>query len=346
MQWHTNFFDVERIPYAIVAILITVIIGMITGPIGGNAHPFLWQIYDKLFGSIGDRLDKKHRPPADLIFRGFMLTALALLASVILVKGLQLIILNPSYGSIAQTLVLTVCISTGALWYALIKLYFAMEKNGVVKGAYYAIARSSRANLNASDDYGITRMAMNLSVQVFDKGLIAPVIWYLIAGMSGAIIYVVLAALAWRFGKNGTSKGFGNAALALEKLMGFIPSILSGLLITLACLFTPTAKLHKGLIAWIGHKNRATYAQGSFPLSALAWGLNLSLGGPSQDLNGYAVKTPWVGPEGATAKNDHKNLRRAIYINVLAHILLIAILLGMYLWSGVLQGTELSLFNF
>ena len=35
-------------------------------------------------------------------------------------------------------------------------------------------------------------------------------------------------------------------------------------------------------------------------------------------------------------RNDHKHLRRAIYVNVIAHILFIGVLLGMYIWSGIL----------
>lgn len=167
--------------------------------------------------------------------------------------------------------------------------------------------------------------------------MVAPVLWFVIAGYMGACIYAALAALSWRFGKDGASKGFGATALALEKLMGFFPSILSGILITMAGLFTPTAKLHKGVMAWFGHKNRAAYEQGGFALSALAWSLNVSLGGPAKDLKGDGIKNAWVGPEGATAKNDYKHLRRAIYVNVIAHILFIATLLSLYVWSGILN---------
>jgi adenosylcobinamide-phosphate synthase len=118
--------------------------------------------------------------------------------------------------------------------------------------------------------------------------------------------------------------------------MGFIPSIYAALLLTLAVSFTPTAQLHKGIAAWLGHKNRSPYEQGGFPLSALAWSLNVSLGGASQDISGSAIKGEWVGPDGATAQVGHKHLRRGIYINVIAHILFIASLLGAYMWGAMI----------
>jgi len=336
LQWHTNFFDPDRIPTALAAMLLCVVVGMVTGPLLGNANAFMWIVIDRIFGRVGDKLDKPSRPAADLIFRGFLITMLVLVLSALLGKAFSPIIANIPLKGFMPVILLSLTMSAGSVWYALLKLYFAMENDGSTKGAFLAIARSTRTNLNASDDFGISRMGMNFAARSFDKNMVAPVIWFLIAGYIGICIYAGLAALAWRFGKDGATKGFGATALALEKLLGFFPSILSGILLTLASLFTPTAKMHKGITAWFGHKNRAAYEQGGFALSALAWSLNVSLGGPAQDLKGDAIKNTWVGPEGATAKNDHKHLRRAIYINVMAHILFVATLLGMYVWSGIL----------
>lgn len=75
----------------------------------------------------------------------------------------------------------------------------------------------------------------------------------------------MLAALGWRFGKDGFSKGFGAVPLALEKLMGYVPSLFAATLMTLATIITPTAAIHKGVAAWFGHKNRAPYEQGGYP---------------------------------------------------------------------------------
>lgn len=336
-QWHANFFDPERIPVAIVAILVCAVIGMITGPLAGNANAFLWQFIDRLIGRIGDKIDKPSRPKADLLFRGFLASMFILFLMAFIGKGFEVLSAENPMGGATQIVLLCLCLSAGATWFVLLQLYFVMDGNKSTKGTYRGVASSTRTDLNASDDFGIVRMGMNFSARSFDKNLVAPVIWFLIAGFTGVCLYTGLAALVWRFGKDGTSKGFGATALALEKLLGFFPAILSGILITLAGLFTPTAKLHKGITAWLGHKNRASYEQGGFAVSALAWSLNVSLGGPAKDLKGDAIKNTWVGPESATAQNDHKHLRRAIYINVIAHILFIMTLLGMYVWSGILN---------
>jgi adenosylcobinamide-phosphate synthase len=336
LQWHSYIMDIDRIPTLLAAILLSCIVGVITGPLLGNANPFLWNAFGKIFGGFGDRLNRGSRPQGDLILRGFLITIVAL--ALALVLGRYLEILTPMFDvySLGKITILSLTLTSGTIWFALLRLYFAMEQKQVGQGAYFAIAHTTRRNLTAGDDFGINRAALSLSARSFDKGLIAPALWYIIGGLPAAIIYAALAALAWRFAKDGFNTGFAAIPSALERLMGFIPSIYAALLLTLAVSFTPTAQLHKGIAAWLGHKNRSPYEQGGFPLSALAWSLNVSLGGASQDISGSAIKGEWVGPDGATAQVGHKHLRRGIYINVIAHILFIASLLGAYMWGAMI----------
>lgn len=340
IYWHAQLFDADRIPVILMAFLLCAVIGMITGPLAGNAHPFFWRAIDLIFGRLGTRMDRTHRPKADLMARGFFLTVLVIVPAAFLGAYCEEFSrLIPLHGA-TSVIILSLLFTVGSVWFALLKLYFAMEHNKVGEGAFYAIARTTRINLAAGDDYGVTRAAVALSARALDKGLIAPALWYLIGGFPAAFTYAALAALSWRFGKSGlgkyAGKGFAAIPLALERLLGMIPSIFTGLLLTLAAGLTPTARLHKGLAAWFGHKSRSPYEQGGAPVSALAWALNVSLGGAVQDLSGSALKGEWVGPKGATARLNHKHLRRALYINVMAHILFIAALLGAYMWSGIL----------
>lgn len=334
MQLHEQIFNPERIPYAIAAILISMVVGVITGPLAGNANPFFWQVIDKIFGRFGDRLNKTQRPRADLLFRGFMITALTLVLTLGLGKALELAIFKYPLYTLSEALVLSLLIASGSVWFALLRLYFAIEQKTVGEGAYFAIARSARVNLSAGDDLSITRCAMGFAVRSYDKGMVGPVVWYLIGGLPFALIYSALAALGWRFGKDGFTKGFGSVALAIEKLMGFAPSLFAAFMIIATSMFSPSAKIGKGLASLTSMKNRASYEQGGLPLTVLAWALNLSLGGAFQDISGSAIKGTWVGPEGATAKNDHKHLRRALIINVVAQFLFIVVLACAYLWSS------------
>lgn len=334
-ELHALVFDADRIPYALMAIILSLIVGMVTGPRSGNANPMIWIWVDSLFGWLGERLDKKQRSKADLSFRGFMIMAVAIVLFAGLGEICTYLSARYAFYGLTQTVLLTLGLSVGSVYFVLLRLYFALsQKKEMVKGAFYGVARTSRINLNSTDDYGITRVGMTMAARTFDKALVAPVFWYLVGGFTAMFVYSCIAGLAWRFGKDGFSRGLGDVPLALEKLLGVVPAILSTALISLASIFTPTANIVKSISAWWG--KGAPYAQGWLPLSAMAWTLGVTLGGPAKDIGGSAIKSDWVGPKGATAKITPGHLRRALYILVMAQLLFISALLGAYLWSSYL----------
>ncbi len=350
--WSENFLDPQRIPVALLAILLVGIVGAITGPINGNANACIWGVVDGLLGRIGDKLDKTHRMASDLFLRGFIVSVTTIFLLAIWAKSTQDIMAQNTVWSFGLSVVLvSLFLSAGAVSRTVLRVYSNLSKTNKEagkettkgkKGAYFELARSMRANLNKSDDYGIVRIAINYLARSFDKNMVAPVFWFIVIGFPGLFVYAGVAALAWRFGKEGTSKGFGQPMVTFEKLMGFVPSAFAGCLIAVASIFTPTAKTYQGMIGVMGSLFKAPqssfYNHGGLPVIAMAWSLGLSLGGPYQDVNGDAIKAPWVGPKNATSKNDYQHLRRALYIYGVAHILWIMSLLGAYLWSVVIFG--------
>lgn len=315
------------------ALVLAAVVGAVTGALRNNANPFFWNMTDGVFGSIGARLDRKERKAGDLIFRGFFLTILGIVFAWLLGNAAAKLARQNEFYGMTEMVLLSLVLTGGAVWHALLKLYRALKKKQVGKGAYYTIARSTRVDLSNADDFGITRAGMAYAARALDKGAAAPVFWYLLLGLPGAYIYAVLAAMAWRFGKDHFTKGFGKTPLALEQLMGFAPHILSGILMAAAGLFTPTGGMARAF-AGLLKAGRAPYAEGGLPVTAMAYSLGVSLGGPAVDLDGSTMKRAWVGPDGATAQLDAGHLRRALYICLMAYLLLIASLCGAMLWAG------------
>lgn len=328
IQLHQIFMDVNRIPYVVAAILVTFICGLISGPLFANANPAFWGIYNFFIGTLGDRMDKTSRPRGDLIFRGFIITVFCLVFSYLL--GNILTSLSASYFWI-EFLTLCACLTGGSVWYIVLSLYFALAKNTTKEGIYYPLSRSTRVNLNSTDDFGIVRESISYLAISFDKGVVAPAFWYLIGGLPVMLLYSTLAALSWRFGKSGFSKGFGLIPVELEKLMGFAPSLFSGFLFTAASILTPTASIIKAFSQWFKGIGKAPYEQGGFVVSALSWSLNISLGGSVQDLSGSTLKKVWIGPKDATAKVDFNHIKRALYAGAIANLLFIFALLLVYI---------------
>ncbi len=329
-------YDPDRIYMAMAALLLCVVVGMVTGPMHGNANPFLWKVMNGVFGGVGGRLDRTQRAAGDLMFRGFALLVVALLFCFLIGEAAARLAVNHPYKGITEVVFLSLAMTAGTVWFALLRLYFAQRDNKIVKEAFAALAVSTRTDLSNADHFGITRAGMSFAARAFDKGLVAPVFWYLLAGLPGAYIYACLAAFSWRFGKDGFTKGFGAVPLALEKLMGFVPGMLAGALMAMAGLFTPTGGMTRAIAALGPGKGHAKYEQGGWPVTALTFSLAVSLGGPVTDLDGSTLRRDWVGPENATAQLENGHLRRALYMSLIAHMLFLASLLGALFWGGKL----------
>lgn len=329
----------DRILVALGAFLITVIIGFIIGPIAGNANPPLWKLLDKLFG-FARKSYKLERSTSSLAFRGTLFGILYItLAFALGVGGLYLIDHHYPF-LVLEVFFLSFILTAGAVWVALSKLHQALKEGSKLeKGSYRMIAVSMRNNLNSTDDYGITRVGIAFMAKSFDKGFIAPLFWYLIGGLPIAFLYAGIACAAWALGKEGYARNFGDIVLKIEKLFGFLPDIIAGIFLMVAAIFTPTAQVSRVFPLFFRREGRARYAEGGFPLTVTAYALNVSLGGPVEDLEGSVIRHSWIGPKSATARLDKGHLKRAIYMSVMAYVLVFAALVGGLLaWKMTVLG--------
>ena len=324
----------DRLLTAIMAVLLVAIVGLITGPVGGNANPLLWNVVDRVFGGLARKTYNTDRSPSSLAFRGGFFTIFYIVLAFSIGAGFHL--LNRSYplAGFTEPVLLSLVLTGGTVWFALNKLYHALaEGKKLTKGSYLPIAVSTRNNLNTTDDFGITRVGVGYMAQIFDKGLIAPIFWYLVGGVPLAYLYAGIMAARWGLGKEGFAKGLGNMALWLERLFGFFPYLISTLFVVAAALFTPGAQLSRAVPGLFGSAGRAPYNEGGLPVTATAWALKISLGGPVEDLDGSVLKRTWVGPKDASAKVDKAQLRRALYMSVMAYVLVVAAMIaGIVAW--------------
>lgn len=317
-------FEIERIPLAIAAIMLSCITGLLTSNLISNVTPIWWQVISALFGKAGDKLDRKSRKRPDLIFRGLIIFIMATAFGLIAIKGIYALIGRIPFYGITEIIILSLALSSGGVWAAMINLHKTIESKTAGQGAYLTLATSARLNLSNADTHTIGRAALGFNSFTFDRALIAPIFFYLMLGIEGTILFTVFAALSWRFGKSGFTKGFGSVSLLAQAVTGFVPSLMTAIFLRFSSFFTPKSrKFYK-----VGWHN---YTQGGLPLSVSASALNISLGGTFQDITGSSIKGSWIGPEGASARNDHHHIKRAVYMTILAHILLILTLLVIYL---------------
>ena len=331
--------DSDRILVCMGALLFVEIIGFIVGPLLGNANPWLWVLLDRLFG-FGRKSYKVEKSASSLSFRGGLFGSLYIITAAVIGFGVWYVLTHFHYTLPLEILFLVFTLTGGAVWVAMTKLHQALKEGSrLEKGTYRPIAISTRYNLNSTDDYGITRAGVGYMPKAFNKALVAPLFWYLIGGLPAAYLYSGIACAAWALSKEGYAKNFGGFVLKLERLLGFLPNIIAGIFLMLAAIFTPTAQVSRVFPLFFKRQGRAHYAEGGFPLTVTAYALNISLGGPVEDIDGSVIRHGWIGPKSATARLDKGHLKRAIYMSMMAYILVFAALVaGLLAWKYVSIG--------
>ena len=142
----------------------------------------------------------------------------------------------------------------------------------------------------------VSRAAIESMAENFSDGFVAPVFWFIIAGLPGIIVYKVINTADSMIGyKNDHYVDFGWAAARLDDLINFIPARLSALSIWVIT----GCKVKWKIIAKDAKLHRSPNA--GWPESAMAYALDLSLSGP-RSYEGQMQDFPWVNAIG------HKNI--------------------------------------
>ena len=134
----------------------------------------------------------------------------------------------------------------------------------------------------------VARSAIESAAENFSDGIVAPVFWFVIAGLPGLIIYKAINTADSMIGyKTATYIDFGWAAARLDDLVNWIPARLSAVGIWLAtgCKITWSTLAHDAKL----HRS----PNAGWPEAAMAHALGISLSGP-RSYSGKMQDFPWV----------------------------------------------------
>jgi adenosylcobinamide-phosphate synthase len=137
----------------------------------------------------------------------------------------------------------------------------------------------------------IARAAIESAAENLSDGVVAPIFWYLVAGLPGIVAYKLINTADSMIGHmTPRYREFGWAAARLDDLLNLIPARLTALLIALTHGWVDPAPILRD-----APKHRSPNA--GWPESALAPVLNVALSGP-RSYDGVRKEYPWVWPEG------------------------------------------------
>jgi adenosylcobinamide-phosphate synthase len=161
-------------------------------------------------------------------------------------------------------------------------------------------------------------MAENLS-----DGVIAPLFYFLILGVPGAMAYKMINTLDSMIGyKNDRYFFFGKFAAILDDVVNYIPARITGVLMLLV-----TFKL-KGFSFIFKEGKKHSSPNAGYPEAALAYILNCQFGGPNY-YHGKLVDKPFIGSN--NRKIEHDEIKIVSKVNYTTSILFFLLMIGLLL---------------
>jgi adenosylcobinamide-phosphate synthase len=209
----------------------------------------------------------------DSIFRGALLV-LSLLLTTWLVSFtvIQLSALLPAN---LQFLVLAICASTGLAMNMLYASVKNVAESDQPQNAVSHLVSRDTENMTENDAY---KAALETWAENLSDGVIAPLFYLMLFGLSGIAIYKAINTMDSMIGyRTARYEKFGKVAARLDDVANYIPARLTAMLIVALM----ANKKHSLQILWRdGHKLDSPNA--GYPIAALAGSLQIALGGAAQ----------------------------------------------------------------
>ena len=292
------------------ALLMEAVVGYPDRLVRSIGHPVTW--IGRLIGALerhcnSDTAEPVQRRALGIITLLLVVTIVAVVAFVI-ERGLLLL----PFGLIGVGFLASTLIAQRSLHEHVAGVADALEKAGV-EGGRQAVSHIVGRDTEALDEAGIARAAIESLAENFSDGVVAPVLWMLIAGLPGAAVYKAINTADSMIGhRTSRYQAFGWAAARVDDLVNLPASRLSALLIIAAAAVTKEASASA---AWRAVRRDARHHRSpnaGYPEAAMAGALGIALAGP-RNYGGVQVDDASMGNGRRAADADDIRTALGLY---------------------------------
>ena len=195
-------------------------------------HPVTWMGW--LIETLDRSLNRETETPQHR--RGAGVFAVLILCGVVgaIALILQSALFRLPFGALFVALVASTLLAQRSLRQHVADVALALEQDGIEAGRR-AVARIVGRDTGALDEAGVARAAIESLAENFSDGVVAPVLWLIIGGLSGAALYKAINTADSMIGhRTSRHEAFGWAAARLDDLVNLPASRLTALLIVVA----------------------------------------------------------------------------------------------------------------
>jgi len=252
-----------------------------------------------------------------------LLVGIVGMVALIIERGLLLL----PFGLIGAAVVASTLVAQRSLYQHVSRIADALESGGI-RAAREAVSHIVGRDTETLDEAGVARAAIESLAENFSDGVVAPVIWMIIAGLPGAAIYKAINTADSLIGHQSPRyQAFGWAAARLDDLINLPASRLSVFLIIAAAAVT---KESSAPAAWRAVRRDARHHRSpnaGYPEAAMAGALDLALAGP-RTYDGVLVEDAFMGDGRRAAKATDIRAALAVYRCADTILILLIVLLA------------------
>ncbi|MEM9675233.1 MAG: adenosylcobinamide-phosphate synthase CbiB [Cyclobacteriaceae bacterium] len=269
-----------------------------------------------LFGnaiSVGEKVLNKgnHKFGKGLVLVVLLVVA-AYVATYLLLVGLQAV--HPILADSVEVVILFYCLANRTLIQEGQAVFRTLREQGLEAGRKRLSWIVGRDTAHLNEQQIRTATLETLSENLSD-GVIAPLFYYFVFGVPGAVTYKMINTLDSMIGyKSDRYRAFGKAAARLDDVANFIPARITAFLMLVV-----SGKL-LGLNFVFREGQQHSSPNAGYPEAALAYILNCQFGGPNT-YQGKRVDKPYIGSNPRTITDQ--DLKTATYVNWVSSLLFI-----------------------
>jgi adenosylcobinamide-phosphate synthase len=295
------------LPLALAAALLDVTVGYPEAVYRAIGHPVTWM------GAFVTALERRLNRPtlAFVVGRASGVFALALyLGAVGVVAGLvSSLAASGVIGFAALALLASSLPAQQSLDRHVLAVARGLEQGGLAAGRS-AVAKIVGRNPETLDEAGVARAALESLAENFSDGVVAPLFWIALGGLTGGALYKAVNTADSMIGhKTERFLAFGWAAARLDDLVNLPASRLAALWLIAAAAVTPDASAREAWLTVVRDAGRHRSPNAGWPEAAMAGALGVRLAGP-RVYGRTRVDDPFMGDGRATATAS--DIRRGV----------------------------------
>ena len=268
-------------------------------------HPIVW--IGGLIEGLEAGLLKDDQSPAGQIFKGGALVVIVVGLCAVAGMILAWVAAFSGYGWIITGVIGSTLIAARSLHDHVIAVGVGLTEN--LADGRRAVSHIVGRDPKNLDEAGVSRAALESLAENFSDGVVAPLFWFLVAGLPGLLAYKAINTLDSMVGHRNTRYlYFGRIAARLDDVVNWPAARITGLLFCLCALLSPGSRGREAwAVMWHEHGKHASPNAG-WPEGAMAGALGIGLAGP-RIYQGKIVDGAWLGAGEAGVEDISRGCR-------------------------------------